>query len=83
MHIHYGLGVNGKAITLGWDGANTTIGATHGSTINVRAIHLFEDTGGSNIELLTSVFEIIIYNSDQSANRTAIEGNMNSYYSIY
>ena len=27
--------------------------------------------------------EIIIYPSDQSANRTGIEGNINSAYSIY
>lgn len=27
--------------------------------------------------------ELIIYNSDQSANRTAIESNINSYYAIY
>lgn len=29
------------------------------------------------------VHEIIIYDSDQSANRTAIESNINDYYSIY
>jgi hypothetical protein len=27
--------------------------------------------------------EIILYNSDQSANRTAIEGNINAHYNIY
>ena len=30
-----------------------------------------------------SLFEIVIYLSDQSANRTAIENNINSFYSIF
>lgn len=29
------------------------------------------------------ISEIIVFNSDQSANRTAIESNINTYYSIY
>ena len=29
------------------------------------------------------ISEIVLYNSDQSANRTGIESNINSYYSIY
>jgi hypothetical protein len=28
-------------------------------------------------------FEVIIYNTDQSSNRTGINGNINTYYSIY
>jgi len=31
----------------------------------------------------TPIQEIIIYNSDQSANRTGIEANINDYYNIY
>ena len=27
--------------------------------------------------------EVIIYDSDQSSNRTGIESNINTYYSIY
>ena len=30
-----------------------------------------------------SIKEIIIYNSDQSANREAIEDNINAHYNIY
>jgi hypothetical protein len=37
---------------------------------------------GAGIKMYNSQ-EIIIYNSDQSSNRTAIESNINSYYSIY
>jgi hypothetical protein len=29
------------------------------------------------------VFEVIIYNTDQSSNITTINNNINSYYSIY
>jgi hypothetical protein len=29
------------------------------------------------------VFEVVIYNSDQSSNRTGIQDNINSFYSIY
>ena len=38
----------------------------------------------SPLELLTgNVSEIILYNSDQSANRTGIEDNINEHYGIY
>ena len=34
-------------------------------------------------EILGNIQEIILYNSDQSSNRTAIETNINDFYSIY
>ena len=37
----------------------------------------------TGITLGGAVAEIIIYTSDQSANRTAIEGNINAHYDIY
>lgn len=37
----------------------------------------------SNYNFKGTIQEIIIYNSDQSANRTAIETNINSHYAIY
>jgi hypothetical protein len=39
--------------------------------------------GGTGFNLAASFKEIIIYNSDQSSNRTAIEANINNHYSIY
>jgi len=39
--------------------------------------------GYSNFTLQGNVQEIIIYNIDQSSNRTDIESNINSYYIIY
>jgi hypothetical protein len=44
------------------------------------------DFGFSNYgtrELNGNVSEIILYNSNQSSNRTGIESNINDYYSIY
>lgn len=42
------------------------------------------DGFGVPVNYLTgSISEIIIYNSNQSSNRTGIESNINSYYSIY
>ena len=43
----------------------------------------FTETVGEFASLRGSVKEIIIYNSDQSANREAIEDNINAYYDIY
>ena len=43
----------------------------------------FTETVGEFASLRGSVKEIIIYNSDQSANREAIEDNINDYYDIY
>jgi hypothetical protein len=43
------------------------------------------DKAGSavNGEYVGSIQEVIVYASDQSANRTGIEGNINDYYNIY
>jgi hypothetical protein len=63
-------------------GSNTsTLGpvasnATHNLTLGA--------TGGTKLLFLDgAVQELIIYNSDQSANRAAIETNINNFYSIY
>ena len=48
------------------------------------ALRLFNYGGlGSSTKLLTKSQEIIIFGSDQSANRTAIESDVNTYYTIY
>ena len=45
----------------------------------------FIGSNGSNIPNLLNgnIQEIIVYNSNQSSNRTGIESNINSFYSIY
>jgi hypothetical protein len=64
------LSVNGNSVSgnAGTDPANLI-------SIGARTI------GGG--ELLGSVSEVIIWSLDQSANRTAIETNINTFYSIY
>lgn len=52
------------------------------STINSSYINL--GYSYSNTDFLNGyIHEIILYNNDKSSNRTAIESNINSYYSIY
>ena len=56
------------------------------STISVTTENYFigkSPIGTSSLPLDGSISEIIIYDSDQSANRVAIETNINNYYDIY
>ena len=39
--------------------------------------------GGSGFNLSVNLKELIVYDTDQTANRTAIEANINSHYSIF
>jgi len=61
---------------------------SNGST-NIGSGNNATTTIGARDDLLSSTFfagshaEIIIYNSDQSANRAAIEDNINAHYNIY
>lgn len=73
--------------------ANTTNLCVNGVVVrsNINATITYPNSVpfivGSNAadgELLNgNVYEIIVYLSDQEANRSAIEANINSYYSIY
>jgi hypothetical protein len=60
---------------------NTQILLTH--RLELSAWSSFIISGYSAYEFTHYKNELIIYNTDQSANRTAIESNINSYYSIY
>jgi hypothetical protein len=66
------IGVNGDAATVGAGGSNTRDGVTIGNTGGI---------GSAGADGYIS--ELIIYDSDQSANRTGIEGNINTEYNIY
>jgi len=55
----------------------TMVTPTTGSSIGAY------DVGGSPTKYDGLIQEIILYASDQSANRTGIEGNINDYYNIY
>jgi hypothetical protein len=59
----------------------TNVASTSNATYN---LNLGAAVGGSPYSFLNGgVSELIIYNSDQSTNRTGISTNINSYYSIY
>jgi hypothetical protein len=75
-HISY---LNGNA-----SATNTTnfSGQTFNSTVNTIGA---TTTGGGSFStpINGKYHELIIYTSDQSSNRTGIENNINTYYSIY
>jgi len=71
-----GIGVNGGTLE---ETSNT-------STINVSSVPVIGSrsfSGSSNISWDGEIAELILYNSDQSSNRTAIETNINSHYSLF
>jgi len=47
------------------------------------ALNVGRDSGGSRYYLDGTQQELILYPSDQSSNRTGIEANINTFYSIY
>ena len=74
--------------TLG-NGANSEIGLDSNTAITGNAgtggleVLSIGSAGGSAFFAPINTQSVIIYNSDQSVNRTAIEKNINSYYNIY
>jgi hypothetical protein len=70
------LSTNGSAVTdeLGTNPSNTTYGYSLGA---------IKTAGTNNFFMDGTLAEVIVYNSDQSANRVAIETNINAHYDIY
>ena len=77
--------VNGSQITYSEDGISTESlpSSVHSSTADftIGAFLSAASTGSSNYD--GNMQELIFYDTDQSANRTAIEDNINNYYDIY
>ena len=75
--------VNGGSSSIfvdGATGATGNMGATNPSGVLILGYY----KSGSNIQNLDgAIKELIIYNTDQSANRPAIEANINNQYDIY
>ena len=47
-------------------------------------LYIGANVNGANLQLFNGTMQIIVlYNSNQSANRTGIEGSINEYYNIY
>jgi hypothetical protein len=68
---------NGSAIQAN---TSTNLANTGDALTNMRLGRL---SNATTLPLLGNVSEIIIWNSNQSSNRTAIQNNINSYYGIY
>jgi hypothetical protein len=63
------------------------LGAASVSTLNnaffSEIMIIGKDSAGYGQNINGVIQEIVLFNSDQSANRTAIEQNINNHYSIY
>jgi len=75
--------IRNSTLNLAFNGRSITSGGSPNSSPNTLNYRIGEDAGLSSIETAKSIQEIIFYNNDQSANRTLIENNINTYYSIY
>jgi len=81
--LHYGL-YNGASSAAALNGATATTGnaGTNGISANSRISGL--DPGVvTTYEWIGHIFELIIYPSDKSGSRVAIEANINAHYSIF
>jgi hypothetical protein len=65
--------------------ASTTTFQTDGNTSNTTSafVRIFAQGTAGNAPIIGSASEVIFYNTDQSANRTAIENNINRNWLIY
>jgi len=66
-------------------GYNGSTGSTNSAigTSTLTSMILGAERGSLSLYGQSKIHEIILYPSDQSANRTGIESNINTYYSIY
>jgi len=80
--LHFTL-FSGSASGVGRNDGSFNIRTT--STTPANAITVIGDAvaGGSNCLNNSYISEILIYNTDQTPNRTYIQNNINSYYGIY
>ena len=63
------------------DGASETDTGSFAASLNLKEIG--GRSGGSNIYFQGKIQEVIIYNTDETANKSGIETNINTFYSIY
>jgi hypothetical protein len=89
-HTDFSADTDRRIISFNWDGSNAVAGANGASTtVNVGSaaktnqnINIGSRTNGG-FPLNGSIQEIIVYDSDQTSNRPAIEANINNQYDIY
>jgi len=63
-------------------GINKNLTSGNAGTLNPDIIVMF-NAKGNDAAFNGYLSEVIIYNSNQSSNRTGISTNINSYYAIY
>jgi hypothetical protein len=68
-------------VRLGVDGSNVAASGSIGSGYITKLRLGAEDTSGNYGD--SRIQEFVIYDSDNSSNKSSIEGNLNSYFSIY
>ena len=88
MSAFYDGSENVNGITMFKNGIASTLGDTIGTTISGMAntnANFYIGTYQNNASYCFNgtIQEIVMYGSDQSSNRSGIETNINSYYSIY
>jgi hypothetical protein len=80
--LHTGI-FNGASSVAAFNGAATTGDAGTNSIATGSRISGFAPAVAGQYEWIGSIYELIIYPSNQSTNRAAIEANINAHYSIY
>jgi hypothetical protein len=80
QNLHYYL-VNGVSSEIAINGAAALTGDSGGYDLNGITFGARWDGAAQFSDVI--IQELIIYPSDQSSNRTAIETNINTFYSIY
>ena len=72
---------NSSEIAIGANGGTLATTATTATSSNSNSIKINDEGGGAEPSEYHQ--EVLIWDSDQSANRTGIEDNINTFYSIY
>jgi hypothetical protein len=72
----------GTGTVIGLNG-NSTFGNLANTTNSFNYIGIFGNYAEPSRRFAGKIPELILYDSDQSANRTGIESNINSFYTIY
>jgi hypothetical protein len=82
LNLQDGVGreifVNGSSLSL-----TRPFGSDQSSTFNSTEVLSIGANSDTSQPIQMAARELIIYDSDQSANRTDIEGNINAHYNIY
>ena len=74
---------DGSASLSIFQNSTTTNSGTSTTVVNTVDLITIGARGASSLVYDGKIQELIFFNSDQSTNRTGIEGNINNYFSIY